>query len=291
LFEGGKNMGKIKFAAGFILLFLGQAYAQDRVDVSTYSFAHDYKTGEKFSYLFEDTEYTYSAALNDGFYTVGDFKYAQELHVRVDESIVEEKGEKRKKFEISDVSYRKVDNDKGGLTQPALEPITKLVPGFPATISYTCKLDEADFLQAILKVYQPYMPDPLGMFLYYKLMDVHTFTATVSRIKPQTPETFSIKASSDMALHDGTFHNHSPITLFQRIDTVDGARQAYFKIMTMGNYYQMPDSRLDTNYQYSFHVSLDEPYKGLLFDGELQENVFAHKSKAIISRQLSMRRI
>mgnify|MGYP001571467769 CR=1 FL=1 len=48
-------MRQFKYAAGSILLFLGQAvFAQEKVDVSTYSFSHEYKTGEKVSYMFED---------------------------------------------------------------------------------------------------------------------------------------------------------------------------------------------------------------------------------------------
>jgi len=284
-------MSRIKYAAGCALLFLGRALCAQSVDVSTYSFTHDYKVGEKASYKFEDVEYTYSASLNDGFYTIGDFKYAEELHADVAWTVIEENGVKKKRFEISGAEYRKITNDKGALTQPPLTPAAKLVPGLPEKITYTCKLDETDFLPAILKVYQPYMKDPLGMFLYYKLMDVHTFGPTVARLSPRELETFEIRPSTDLALSGGTFHNHSPVSLFQRVDTIDGARQAYFKIMTMGNYYQMPDSRLDTNYQYTFHVSLDAPCAGLLLDGDLQEHVFAHKAKEIISRQLSIRRV
>ena len=286
-------MIRIKYMLWLVLCLFGlPLYAQDKVDVSTYSFSHDYKTGEKVSYAFEDVDYAYSAVLNEGFYVINDFETAQELQVRVDETIIEDNGAKRKQFAISDAKYRKITNGKDGLFAEELTPVTKLIPGFPETITYTCALDESDFLAAILKAYQPYMSNPLGSFLYYKLMDVHSFGTTVAKLAPQSLETMQIRPSKDMALAHGTFHNHSPIKLFQRIDTINGSPQAYFKIMTMGNYYQTPDTgRMDTNYQYTFHVSMDGPYKGLLFDGELQENVFAHKSKGIISRQLSMRRM
>jgi hypothetical protein len=274
------------------LFFCSPLLAQDKVNVSTYSFSHDYKTGEKISYAFEDVDYEYSAVLNEGFYTVNDFQNAQEIQVRVDETVVEENGTERKQFTISDAKYRKITNGKDGLSAGELTPVAKLIPGFPETITYTCALNEGDFLAAILKAYQPYMSNPLGVFLYYKMMDVHTFGPTVANLNPQSLETMKIAPSKDMELANGKFHNHSPITLFQRIDTINGSPQAYFKIMTMGNYYQtIGNGRIDTNYQYTFHVSMDGPYKGLLFDGELQEHVFAHNAKAIISRQLSIRRL
>ena len=284
---------KIHMAVAAAVLLIGgrTASAQYQTDASTYSFSHDYKTGEKISYMFEDVDYIYSAALKDGFYTIGDFKYAEELQVRVNETVAEEKGEKVKRFEITNGRYRKIENVSGTLSQPEFTPLTTLIPGYPESLTYTCKTDESDFLPALLKTYQPYMKYPQGAFLYYKLMDVHTFGPSVAHLTPQQLETFQIKKSTDMALAGGIFHNHSPITLFQRVDTINGGKQAYFKIMTMGNYYQMPNGRLDTNYQYTFHVSLDGPYTGLLFDGELQEHVFAHNAKEIVSRQLSIRRV
>ncbi|MFA5161448.1 MAG: hypothetical protein WC421_04300 [Elusimicrobiales bacterium] len=256
-----------------------------------YSFTHDYKTGEKISYDFEDVDYIYSLDMRGGFETVKDFLQAEEIRVRVNETVVEENGEKRKKFEITGAQYRKIANDKDKISSPGMTPLPELIAGYPQTLAYTCRLDEGDFTSAILKAYQTYMGNPIGLFLYYKLMDVHTFGPTVARLEPQSLGFMQIRPSRDIPLKDGVFHNRNPVMLFQRVDTINGAPQAYFKVMTMGNYYKTANSSMDTNYQYTFHVSLDGPRKGLLFGGELQEHIFAHDSKKIISRQLSIRRV
>jgi hypothetical protein len=285
-------MKRLAFAVVCAVLFAGKPVrAQEAVDVSTYTFTHNYKAGEKFAYLFEESDYSYSADLKDGFRTAGNLEEIMEFHFKVNIEIVDVNGELKKKFTISGVTYRGLKNTKDGLEKNPLEPATKVAPGFPEEFSYTCKLNESDFVQAILKTDKPYMTGELGVLIYQKLTDVHTFGVSIGGLKTEIPETFQVKASTDVTIKTGVFHNNSPVSLFEGIETVNGERLGYFKVMTMGNTYKLPDRLNLTDYQYAFHIGMDGPYKGMLIDGNLQEHGFDSRDMGIISRQLSMRRV
>ena len=80
---------------------------------------------------------------------------------------------------------------------------------------------------------------------------------------------------------------------------MDGMRQAYFKVMNLGNYMEGPLSTpsvgsfnvITTNYQYSFYVPIEGNLTGILNRGELQETGYVKGESdkiTAIQRQLTM---
>ena len=248
--------------------------------------------GESWDYFFEDGEGTFLTEAVDGLPRVKQPVRYQELQVRLRVSVVSVKGDiVEKRVDLLHTKYRELSAEQlGGKADVPLKPISALIPGFPETFSYSYNVDEGKVVEQLQTYFKGYLSSPFGSFLYYKLLDLHTFQGTAEHLPPESLGRVSTGESRDIPLQDGVFHNHGPVRLLQRIDMVDGLRQAYYKIMTLGNYYKLSklDGSMDTNYRYTFYVPVEGALKGIVSEGELQEEVVLRGKPIVIERQLSL---
>jgi|GEM_PF-6057963 len=253
---------------------------------------HDYKTGEIFTYFFEDTETVFSTKDDKGFPRAQEPIQIEQLQFYAKVSIIENNGMKLKKYELSDAKYRKLPKDvllSGKSGSVEFQTVIELIPEFPKVFSYTCSLNESDVLKSILQPCTPYMDKPIGAFFYRELTDLHTIPSQMIMIGSETVGCASVGESWDIPLAGGSFHNHKPVRLFHSINVMNGIRQAYFKVITMGNFYDTPTMKTHTNYQSSFNIAIEGPISGILTYGEIQEHGYPIGVPAMICRQISMR--
>ncbi len=167
-----------------------------------------------------------------------------------------------------------------------------MIPDFPESLSYSYTGE--DFIEALNQAFTPYLTHPLGIFLHYKMMDVHSFQSVVDDIdSSESPGSVVIRPSEDIEVEHGVFHNHQPVRLYQRVDLLGGVPHAYFKVQTMGNVFRVPQQNMElhTNYQLTFHVPLEGETAGLVSSGEQQElgyTVSGQEPVTAIQRQYSL---
>lgn len=255
-------------------------------------FKHQYKAGESWEYFFEDSEGTFLTKSVDGLPRADMPMKFEEMQIRLRITILGvEAGVPKKRVELLEVSFRelKPEQIQTGETVP-LVPVQSLIPGFPKPFAYEFAVDEGRIVEELHRYFEPYLENPVGLFLYYKLLDVHTFQGTMDHLPPEAPGHVGIGASRDIPLKDGVFHNHAPVRLLQRIDRLGGTRQAFYKVMTLGNHYAptMLPKPMDTNYRFTFHVPVEGPNRGIIYDGDLQEEITLRHAPIIIQRQLSI---
>jgi hypothetical protein len=107
----------------------------------------------------------------------------------------------------------------------------------------------------------------------YKYIDIFSIPPAADLVAPDLlPGEGSNDPGIDVPLGGATFHNHNRVILYDRIDLIDGVRQAYVRLLNPGNYFSA--FGVETNYQQAFHVPLEGPNAGLVSSGELQEIVF-----------------
>lgn len=258
---------------------------------------HVYRSGESHEYLFEVTEASYSTEQLERLPMIKDLLKIEELYIRYRLSTHSaETHEVRKKIELIEAAYRELpaQNSSGSEVEKTVyQPLSSLIPDFPAHLSYSYSGE--DFFEALNQVCAPYLTHPLGIFLHYKLIDVHSFQSVIDDISSQeSPEDVVIGPSEDIEVEHGTFHNHKPVRLYHRVDLLEGVPHAYFKVQTMGNVFRVPTQSMDmhTNYQMTFHVPLEGAAAGLLSSGEQQELGYTVKDGepiTAIQRQISLR--
>ncbi len=249
---------------------------------------HPYQVGESWEYFFENTETTYVTTEEDKVPRPQQAVRFDELQLRV--RIDVEKAQRR--LTLLDGKFRTFNSNdlKSPESMPEFQSVWELIPSLPKTFSYAYESD-GQAVQTIAKDFAPFMSDRMGQQLYFKMLDIHTFQATIDGLPSETVGTVAIGKSRDIQLAQGLFHNHKPVRLFQRIDQRDGQPFAYYKIMTAGNYYNFDKQPLDTTYQYTFRVPLSGSTQGIVDSGELQELVFVHhddRDPVLIQRQLSL---
>ena len=258
---------------------------------------HVYRTGESYEYLFEVTEASYSTEQLERLPMIKDVLKIEELIIRYRLSTVSVEAHKvQQKLELVDTRYREVPIER--LTGPNPEPtqfqlLSSMIPDFPKNLSY--RFSGEDFIESINQACASYLAHPLGIFLHYKLIDVHSFQSVVDDIGAhESPGDVVISPSEDIAVEHGVFHNHEPVRLFHRIDLLNGVRHACFKVQTMGNLFRVPHQgmELHTNYQMTFHVPLEGEAAGLVSSGEQQElgyTVQGDEPITAIQRQISLK--
>jgi hypothetical protein len=258
---------------------------------------HVYRPGESNEYLFEVTEASYSTEQLERLPMIKDLLKIEELTIRyrlstlsVDESQV------RQKIELMETGYRELTGQFAPGSEPeatAFRPLSSMIPDFPENLSYS--FSGEDFIEALNQACSPYLAHPLGIFLHYKLIDVHSFQSVVDDIDSrESPGDVVIRPSEDIEVEHGVFHNHAPVRLYHRVDLLDGVRHAYFKVQTMGNVFRVPQQSMEmhTNYQITFHVPLEGETAGLVTNGEQQELGYTVKSGepiTAIQRQISLK--
>ncbi|TVQ98720.1 MAG: hypothetical protein EA403_13830 [Spirochaetaceae bacterium] len=258
---------------------------------------HVYRTGESYEYLFEVTEASYSTEQLERLPMIKELLKIEELIIRYRLSTVSvEAHEVKQKIELVDTRYREVPSERLIGSNPRateFQPLSSLIPGFPENLAY--RFTGGDFIAALNQACGPYLSHPLGIFLHYKLIDVHSFQSVVDDIgSRESPGDIVISPSEDIAVEHGVFHNHEPVRLYHRVDLLDGVRHAYFKVQTMGNVFRVPQQGMEmhTNYQMTFHVPLEGEATGLVSSGEQQElgyTVKAGEPITAIQRQISLR--
>lgn len=275
-----------------LLLGLGtnlQAQAESKPSVGLSQ--HRYIQGENLTYIFEDTETTFEAVPQDGVLQPTALQKVQELQISFAIAInAKPGGGMRRVLQFQDGFYR--EGSTTTFSTASLKALAELIPKFPDHFSYEYQSD-SQAISITGKAYAPYMANPIGSFVYYKALDVHTIQSVIDNI-PNTlkPGELLEKSAKDIKLPAGVFHNASTAILYQRIVPCQAVRCAFFKVVTMGNNFSMPGEtggtqKLYTNYQYTFYVPLEGPKTGLLLRGELMETVTV-PPKMIIQRQLSM---
>lgn len=257
---------------------------------------HVYRVGESYEYLFEVTEASYSTEQLERLPMIKELLKIEELIIRYRLATISvEEHEVQQTIELMDTRYREVPRER--ITSPnpeptEFQPLSSMIPDFPKNLSY--RFSGEDFIESINQACAPYLAHPLGIFLHYKLIDVHSFQSVVDDIGAhESPGDAVISPSEDIAVEHGVFHNHEPVRLFHRIDLLDGVRHAGFKVQTMGNVFRVPQQgmELHTNYQMTFHVPLDGEAAGLVSSGEQQElgyTVQGDEPITAIQRQISL---
>ncbi len=258
---------------------------------------HLYRIGESHEYLFEVTEASYSTEQLERLPMIKDLLKIEELTIRYRLSAISvENQEVRKQIALIDARYRELPNGNlkdSRIEMPAYRPLSSTIPDFPADLSYSY-IGE-NFIEALNQACGPYLAHPLGVFLHYKLIDVHSFQSVVDDIGSQESlGDVVISPSEDIEVEHGVFHNHEPVRLYHRVDLLEGVRHAYFKVQTMGNVFRVPQQGMEfhTNYQMTFHVPLEGEAAGLVSNGEQQElgyTVKAGEPVTAVQRQLSLR--
>lgn len=247
---------------------------------------HVYKPSETINYFFEDTDRIYAATMTSIGVRPGSLVQLQEIQVLLRVS-VEPSG--RKRLEYKDVRYRSAPPDK--FNETPLAPISSFIPDFPKDFHYEFETGSAA-VRSLQEYFKPWMQSSVGSFLYYKMLDVHTFQPTIDSLpRALSLGQISVSSTTDIPLEHGTFRNRQPATHFQRVEKIDGQQCALLKTVTVGNSYMMSDRTLDTDYQYTYAVALDGPHAGLLWKGELHETVIGNASGGpfFVDRQLSMK--
>ncbi len=258
---------------------------------------HEYRLGESFEYFFEVTEATYSTEQHEKLPVIKDLQKIEELAIIYRLSVVSiEHPKVTKEIELLDTRYREVTQEdlmSNTAKETAFYPLSSLIHSFPDTLSYS--YTDEYFTEELNKAFSEYMGNPLGIFLYYKLMDVHSFQSVIDSIPAgESIGDIVISPSEDIEVEHGIFHNHNPVRLYNRIDFLNGAKHAYFKVQTMGNIFRVPEQKTEmhTNYQMTFHVPLEGESRGLLSEGEQQESAFVIRSEepvTSIQRQYSLK--
>ena len=258
---------------------------------------HVYREGESYEYLFEVTEASYSTEQLERLPMIKELLKIEELIIRYRLSTVSvEEHEVQQTIELIDTRYREVPierltSSESHATQ--FQPLSSLIPDFPANLSY--RFSGEDFIESLNQACAPYLTHPLGIFLHYKLIDVHSFQSVVDDIGAnESPGHIVISPSEDIAVEHGVFHNHEPVRLYHRVDVLEGVRHAYFKVQTMGNVFRVPQQgmELHTNYQMTFHVPLEGEAAGLVSSGEQQElgyTVQGDEPITAVQRQISLK--
>ena len=257
---------------------------------------HAYRADETYDYMFEVTEASYTTEQLERLPMVKDLFKVEDMSLRYRLSTLSVEPERvTKRLELVDARYREISGEAltgGEARKVAYRPLTALIPDFPESLSY--RYSGEDFLGPLNEACAPYMAHPLGIFLHYKLIDVHSFQSVIDSIATgESPGDLVITPSEDIEVEHGIFHNHDPVRLYHRVDVLDGVRHAYFKVQTMGNVFRVPQQNLEmhTNYQMTFHVPLEGEAAGLLGNGEQQEFAFVVKVGEPITamqRQLSV---
>ncbi len=257
---------------------------------------HEYRLGESFDYFFEVTEATYSTEQHERLPVIKDLQKIEELAIIYRLSIVSvEHPKATKEIELLDTRYREVTQEdfmSKTAKKTVPHPLSSLMQGFPETLSY--RYTDEDFTEELNQAFSAYMGNQLGIFLYYKLMDVHSFQSVIDSIPAgEAIGDIVISPSEDIEVEHGMFHNHNPVRLYNRIDFLNGVKHAYFKVQTMGNVFRVPEQKMEmhTNYQMTFHVPLEGESRGLLSQGEQQESAFVIRSGepvTSIQRQYSL---
>jgi hypothetical protein len=247
---------------------------------------HVYKEGESFEWFYEGSEATYATEpVHDGQVPrVTDLQQIDEIRTHVRINVISEGGKLRKRLELTNIKVR--ERTAGDLQQGAdipFEPIQERIPDFPADFSYTYDIGtEGDVAGNLGEVFGVYM-NPL----FYKLVDVFTWPAVIENIPLDLAMgKATVRPAVDVNLFGLTFHNHHRVTLFDRIDRIGGAPQAYVKVQSPGNYLNLIN--LDTNYQLAFHTPLTGDTTGLVATGELQEILLQNDPVTATIRQVSM---
>ena len=263
---------------------------------------HVYRTGESHEYFFEVTEASYSTEQLERLPMIKDLFKIEDLFVRFRLSTVSvDVDEVRQQVDLIETGYRELTGEElsGGQSTGAVAQakphlsLSSMIPDFPESLSYS--YTGGDFIAALNEACGPYLTHPLGIFLHYKLIDVHSFQSVIDDVASgELPGDVVISPSEDIEVEHGVFHNHEPVRLYHRVDLLNGIPHAYFKIQTMGNVFRVPQQSMDmhTNYQISLHAPLEGDAAGLLSSGEQQELGYTDKAGepvTAVQRQLSMR--
>lgn len=253
--------------------------------------------GESYEYLFEVTEALYSTEQLERLPMIKELLKIEELIIRYRLSTISvEEHEVQQTIELIDTRYREVPRERitGAEPEPTqFQPLSSMIPDFPEQLSYRFSGEES--IEPLNQACAPYLSHPLGIFLHYKLIDVHSFQSVVDDIGAhESPGDVVISPSEDIPVEHGVFHNHEPVRLFHRVDVLEGVRHAYFKVQTMGNVFRVPQQEMEfhTNYQMTFHVPLEGEAAGLVSSGEQQELGYTLQGDApvtAIQRQISLR--
>ena len=264
---------------------------------------HVHRAGESYEYLFEVTEAFYTTEQLERLPMIKELFKIEDLIIRYRLSTLSAEADQvRQKIELTETGYRELTGPDltrsgteagAGNRAPGYRALTSMIPGFPANLSY--EFSGGDFIQSLNTACSPYLTHPQGIFLHYKLIDVHSFQSVVDDITlDEPPGSVVVRPSEDIPVEHGVFHNHEPVRLYHRIDLLEGVRHAYFKVQTMGNVFRVPQQGMEmhTNYQITFHVPLEGETAGLVTSGEQQElgyTVQSGEPVTAVQRQISLK--
>ncbi|TVR05106.1 MAG: hypothetical protein EA403_03540, partial [Spirochaetaceae bacterium] len=145
---------------------------------------HLYRTGESYEYLFEVTEASYSTEELERLPMIKDLLKIEELIIRYRLSTASvEAHEVQQRLELVDSRYREMPSERLTGSEPhatEFQPLSSLIPDFPAALSY--RFNGENFITVLNHACGPYLAHPLGIFLHYKLIDVHSFQSVVDDI-------------------------------------------------------------------------------------------------------------
>ena len=288
---------------------------------------HVYRTGESYEYFFEVTEASYSTEQLERLAMIKDLFKIEDLFVRLRLSILSVEGDEvRQQVELIETGCRELDSEdlagarstggnapveartdgghstdgrstgstSGGAGARAKphQSLSSMIPDFPERLTYS--YTGGNFIAALNEAFAPHLTHPLGIFLHYKLIDVHSFQSVIDDVASgELPDDVVISPSEDIPVEHGVFHNHEPVRVYHRVDLLNGVPHAYFKFQTMGNVFRVPSQSMDmhTNYQITLHAPLEGDAAGLITNGEQQELGYTDKvgePVIAVQRQLSM---
>ena len=252
---------------------------------------HTYRVGETFDYFYEGSEATYATAPAGGGKVprITNLLKIDEVAVRVHTSIFNDNGKLKKRVELRNLRIRTVTaaDLQSGRADVPFQPIQVSVPSFPENFSYSYDAGkDSEAATQFNVIFQAY-PSPA----FNRLIDIQSFLGTADGIPTASHVgVVTVTPAVDVQLSGATFHNHTSIRTFSRVDWIDGIPQAYFKTQNLGNFFQL--FGVETNYVLTFHVPLRGFAQGLVRSGELQELIFIGGANNTpvnaIQRQVSM---
>lgn len=257
---------------------------------------HRFKTGEMIQYDYEDSDTVFAAVLQDGTIQAGDAIKVQEIKIPVGIKVQSQgKGLVRKLTILPLSQYRASPLD--SLAQTPFESLTKLIKNLQPSFAYSYK-DDTDALNNLQKTFESIRKDKVGGFLFFKIQDIHQMLESTEHIPEGiTPgQTHSSPRNERKGL-GGKFIVAPGQLIYHGTEIFDGIRSGYFKVISLGHQFSLPEMKTYTNFFFTMHVALEGPDQGLLLFGEGQETATVLKGtdkgnyqpQALLQRQFSIR--
>ena len=222
-----------------------------------------------------------------------DLLYIDEARTFVRFSTLADAGVRKRQFELTETAIRHLTpaDLKPGAKSAPFKPLTQVTPQAPLSIKHLYDIGgEGAVARKISAILGAVVGAETARHLT-KLIDIFSWAAIIQHIPADMQAGQSLlREPFDVELLGADYHNHGMLVMFDRVDLINGARHAYFKIQSQGNF--STSSHHDSNYHAQFHIALEGPSCGLVTRGEMQEIIFEgghdRAPLTILQRQVAM---